>query len=154
MSAETNPNTDPMGHEQDTNDARTLCGKSWEKIRKIGGNTANEYDEKWATALQTFKAQAAKIESCCCLQVVRKQAKSAKPTGVKKEKGLEQLVAKELKIRVKGEDPGPGDGVKKQAGTLPSIVKKQKVGTAMVHEEPWVVCMTAKERAAITLARE
>ena len=57
-----------------------------------------------------------------------------------------------MKIRVKAEDPGSGDGVKKQAGTLPSIVKKRKVGTAVVHEEPGIVCMTAKEGAAIKLA--
>ena len=29
VSAEMNPNTDPMGHEQDTNETGTLCGKSW-----------------------------------------------------------------------------------------------------------------------------
>ena len=146
MSAEMNPNTDPMGHEQDTNEAGTMCRKSWEKIQKIGGNTANKHDEKWATALQTFEAQKAKIETCCCLKVVRKQVKSAKPKGVKTEKGLEQPVAKELKPRVKVEDPRPKIGVKKPAGTL------SKVETTVVHEEPGVVRMTTKQRAAIQWA--
>ena len=73
VSAEANPNTDPMGHEQDTNDAGVLCGKSWEMIQKQGGNTANKQDDRWAERLQVFKAQTAKIESCCCLKVVRKQ---------------------------------------------------------------------------------
>ena len=102
--------------------------------------------------MRTFTAQAAKIESCCCLKVVRKQVKSAKPTGVKKEKGLGQLVDKRLKTRVQTKDPKSGDGVEKQARTLLSIAKKRKVETAAVHEEPGVVRMTAKERASIKLA--
>ena len=152
VSAEANLNADPMGHEQDTNDAGTLCGKRWEGIQKIGENAANKHDEKWATALRTFKAQTAKNESCCCLKVVRKQEKSAKPTGVKKETGLGQPAAKKLKTRVKVEDPESGDGVEKQAGTLLSIAEKRKVETAVVHEEPGLVRMTVKERAAVKLA--
>ena len=102
--------------------------------------------------MQTFEAQKAKIELCCCLKVVRKQAKSAKPTGVKREKGLEQRAVKESKPRGKGEDPRPKDGVKEQTWTLLGIAKKRKVETVLVHEEPGVVRMAGTERAAIKLA--
>ena len=50
------------------------------------------------------------------------------------------------------EDSRSKGGVKKQAETLSSIAKKQKVETAVVHEEPGVVRMTTEQRAAIKWA--
>ena len=94
VSAEDNPNRDPMGHEQDMDEAGVLCGTNWESIQKRGGGTANKHDDKWANRLQDFKNQKAMIEACCCLKVVRKQEKSKKKSSVKKEKGLNQPAVK------------------------------------------------------------
>ena len=90
VSAEDNPNRDPMGHEQDMDEAGVLCGTNWESIQKRGGGTADKHDDKWATRLQAFKGQGAMIEACCCLKEVRKREKSKKKSKVKLEKGLQQ----------------------------------------------------------------
>ena len=170
VSAEANPNTDPMGHEQDTNDAGELCGKSWETIQKMGRGTANKHDDRWAERLRVFKAQTAKIELCCCLKVVKKHEKSAKPTSVKKELhvGLVQPAAKKSKtVRIKAkkvkveemaylysvaDQVSNIDGLEKRTGISLSSAKKPKVETAVVQKGPGVALMTVKERAAIKLA--
>ena len=61
VSAEDNPNRDPMGHEQDMDEAGVLCGTNWESIQKRGGGTANKHDDRWANRLQEFKNQKAMI---------------------------------------------------------------------------------------------
>ena len=88
VEAEQNPNRDPLGHEQETDDEGRVCGKSWADIQKIGGGTAAKHDLKWSRALEKFKEQAKEIERCCCLKVARAQEKSAtkKVKKVKKEK--------------------------------------------------------------------
>ena len=86
VEAEQNPNKDPLGHEQETDDEGKLCGKSWADIKKVGGNTAAKHDLKWSRALERFKAQAKESELCCCLKAARVQERSAAPKKVKKEK--------------------------------------------------------------------
>ena len=98
VSAEDNPNRDPMGHEQDMDEAEVLCGTNWESIQKRGGGTANKHDDKWTKRLQAFKGQEAMIEACCCLKEVRKQEKSKKKSNVKLEKGLQQPTVLKSKI--------------------------------------------------------